>query len=103
MSDPFVVLNLGAAFGLFALGFFALASRESLFRVALGLEVVGKGVTLALLTAGYATGVIQEAQAVAATVIVIEVCVTALLLALMVRLHDRTGRTDTQAMRTLVG
>jgi multisubunit Na+/H+ antiporter MnhC subunit len=80
LTDAFVGLNLGAAACLFALGLFALASRESLLRIFLGLEVMGKGATLAIITA-----------AMAVTAIAIEVVVIAVALAMAVRWHALKG------------
>jgi NADH:ubiquinone oxidoreductase subunit K len=103
MADPFVSLNLAAAAALFALGLYALASRESLLRVVIGLEVMGKGVVLSLLTAGFAVGDLGRAQVLALLVIVIEAVVAAVALALLVRLHAVVGRLDVPAIRRLRG
>ena len=103
MTDGFLALNLGFAVGLVALGLYAVASRESLIRVLLGLEIMGKGVALSFVTAGFALDQLGTAQAIVFTVIVIEVVVTAIALALMIRLQRRTGRLDIRAIRTLRG
>ncbi len=103
MTDGFLALNLGFAVGLVALGLYAVVSRESLIRVLLGLEIMGKGVALSFVTAGFALDQLGTAQAIVFTVIVIEVVVTAIALALMVRLQRRTGRLDVGAMRRLSG
>ena len=103
MADPFVALNLVGAAALFGLGLFALASRESLLRVVIGLEVMGKGVTLSLLTAGYALGDLGRAQALALVVIVLEAVVAAIALALLVRLHAVVGGLDVRDIRRLSG
>ncbi len=91
LTDAFLGLNLGAAAALFALGLFALASRESLLRIFLGLEVMGKGATLAIITAGFALGQPWTSQALAVTAIAIEVVVIAVALAMAVRWHALTG------------
>jgi len=62
---------------------------------------MGKGVTLSFVTAGYALDQLGTAQAFVFTVIVIEVVVTAIALALMIRLQRSTGRLDVGAIRRL--
>jgi len=103
MTDGFLALNLGFAMALFALGLYAVVSKESLLRILLGIETMGKGVTLSFVTAGYALDQLGTAQAIVFTVIVIEVVVTATALALMIRLQHSTGRLDVGAMRRLRG
>lgn len=103
VADGFLALNLGFAMALFALGLFAVVAKESLIRILLGIEVMGKGVTLAFVTAGYALDQLGTAQAFVFTIIVIEVVVTAIALAIMIRLQHATGRLDIRAMRRLAG
>ncbi len=103
MTDGFLALNLGFAVALVALGLYAIVGRESLIRVLLGLEIMGKGVALSFITAGFALNQLGTAQAIVFTVIVIEVVVTAIALALMIRLERSTGRLDVGAMRRLNG
>ena len=101
VTDGFLALNLGFALGLFALGLYAVVGKESLIRILLGIETMGKGVTLSFVTAGYALDQLGTAQAFVFTVIVIEVVVTAIALALMIRLQRSTGRLDVGAIRRL--
>lgn len=103
VTDGFLALNLGFAFALFALGLYAVVGKESLIRILLGIETMGKGVTLSFVTAGYALDQLGTAQAFVFTVIVIEVVVTAIALALMIRLQRSTGRLDVGAIRRLTG
>lgn len=98
-----LALSLGFAFGIFALGLYGVVGKESLLRVLLGLETMGKGVTLAFVVAGVALDALGTAQAIVFTVIVIEVVVTAIALALMVRVQHASGRLDVRAMRRLSG
>ncbi|HKZ99515.1 MAG TPA: NADH-quinone oxidoreductase subunit K [Thermoplasmata archaeon] len=103
MADPFVWLNLGAALALFALGLYALVAREGLLRVLLGLEIMGKGATLSLLSAGHALGDLGRAQAMVIVVIAIETVVVAIALALLVRVERVAGRLDVRGIRRLTG
>jgi len=91
LTDEFLAITFGAALAFFALGFFALVARASLLRILLGLEIMGKGVTLALVGAGFALGQPSTSQAVVITVIAIEVVVIAIALAMVVRWHALTG------------
>jgi len=103
VTDGFLALNLGVGFALFAMGFYAVVAKESLLRILLGIEIMGKGVTLSFVTAGFALDRLGSAQAFVFTVIVIEVVVTAIALAIMIRLQHSTGRLDVGAMRRLSG
>ena len=103
MADTFVPLNLAFAVALFALGFYAVVGKESLIRILLGIEVMAKGVTLTFVTAGYVLDLLGTAQAIVFTIIVLEVVVTAIALALMVRVQRETGRLDVRAIRRLAG
>jgi multisubunit Na+/H+ antiporter MnhC subunit len=103
MADAFVGLNLGVAIALLVMGFMAVVAKGSLVRVLLGVEIMGKGVTLSFVTAGYALDQLATAQAIVFTVIVIEVVVTAIALALMVRLKHTVGRLDVGGIRRLSG
>lgn len=103
MAEPFLVLNIGAALALFVLGLAAVAEKRSLIRIVIGLEIMGKGVTLTFVTAGFALDRLAVAQAFVFIVIGIEVVVTAVALALVVRVQHTTGRLDVSAIRRLHG
>ena len=103
MTDGFLALNIAFAVGLFALGLYAVVSRESLIRVLLGLEIMGNGVALSFVVAGFALDQIGTSQAIVFTVLVIEVVVTAIALGLMIRIQRRTGRLDVGSIRRLTG
>jgi NADH:ubiquinone oxidoreductase subunit K len=103
MPDAFLVLNIGAALALFVLGLAAVVQRRSLIRIVLGMEIMGKAVTLSFVTGGYALDRVALAQAFVFTVIAIEVVVTAIALALVIRVQRTTGRLDVSAIRRLHG
>jgi NADH:ubiquinone oxidoreductase subunit K len=103
MPDAFLSLNIGAALSLFVLGLAAAVQKRSLIRIVLGMEIMGKGVTLTFVTAGFALDRTAMAQAFVFIVIAIEVVVTAIALALMIRVQRTTGRLDVSAIRRLHG
>lgn len=103
MADAFLALNIGAALALFVLGLAAVVQKRSLIRIVIGMEIMGKGVTLTFVTAGYALDRVAIAQAFVFTVIAIEVVVTAIALALVIRVQRTTGRLDVFAIRRLHG
>jgi len=103
VADPLPALSVGFAFAFFALGLYAIASRESLVRVLLGLVIMTKGVALTFIAAGYALNQSGTAQAIVFTIIAIEVAVAALALAMMINVHRKTGVVDVKSIRGLRG
>jgi multisubunit Na+/H+ antiporter MnhC subunit len=85
---------LTVAGGLFAIGLGALVAKPHLIHVIIGLELLGKGASLVLITAGYAAGDTALAQATVFTLIAIEAVVAAVALALVVRLKRVYGTMD---------
>lgn len=103
MADTFLALNIGAALALFVLGLAAVVQKRNLIRIVIGMEIMGNGVTLTFVTAGYALDRAAVAQAFVFTVIAIEVVVTAIALALVIRVQRTTGRLNVSAIRRLHG
>ncbi|HUK38497.1 MAG TPA: NADH-quinone oxidoreductase subunit K [Methanomicrobiales archaeon] len=85
---------LAAAFGLFAVGLATLVGRSDLIRMVIGLEFLGKGASLVLVTAGFAAGDTGVSQAMVFTLIAIEAVVAAVALALVILVKRTTGRLD---------
>ena len=77
----------------------------TLFVLALliGIEVIGKGVSLLLLATGYAKGNILLAQSLVITYIVVEVCLVATALALIINIYRKTGSLDVRKLTKLRG
>ena len=63
------------AVALFSLGLMALITRPNLVKMIIGLEFLGKGVSLIFITGGFASGEVGISQAVVFTLIVIEAVV----------------------------
>jgi len=85
---------LAVAAALFAVGLAGLVGRGNLIRMVIGLEFLGKGASLLLITAGYAAGDTGVSQAVVFTLIAIEAVVAAVALALVILVARTTGSLD---------
>ena len=88
------VVILMVAGALFAIGVFSLVSRGNLIKMVMGLELLGKGVSLLFVLGGYLSGNTGVSQAVVFTLIAIEAVVAGLALALaLVILARRVWKT----------
>ena len=92
MNTTIILLAISA--GLFAVGLAGLIGRADLIRMVIGLEFLGKGASLLLVTAGYAAGDTGVSQAVVFTLIAIEAVVAAVALALVILVKRTTGSLD---------
>jgi len=70
-------------FALFALGIFCLLTRRNLIKILIGLELLSKGATLALIWSGILRNSLSYTQSLAVIAIAIEVMVVAVFLALV--------------------
>ncbi|AGB01234.1 NADH-quinone oxidoreductase subunit K [Methanoregula formicica] len=87
--------------GLFACGLVCLVSRSHLIKMVMGLEFLGKGISVFFILGGYAAGNVAVSQAVVFTLIAIEAVVAGLALALVIVLR-RTWKTfDSSALLRL--
>jgi NADH-quinone oxidoreductase subunit K len=93
---------LAVAASLFAVGLAGLIGRSNLIRMVIGLEFLGKGASLLLITAGYAAGDTGISQAMVFTLIAIEAVVAAVALALVILVKRTTGSLDS-AMTGIAG
>ncbi len=92
MMDPAVLLLIGIAGALFAVGLACLIARTNLVKMVIGLELLGKGVSLLFVTGGYMSGNVASSQAIVFTLIIIEAVVAGVALALVI-LAKRTWKT----------
>jgi multisubunit Na+/H+ antiporter MnhC subunit len=81
-DEGVVILMVAGAF--FAIGVFSLVSRGNLIKMVMGLELLGKGVSLLFVLGGYLSGNTGVSQAVVFTLIAIEAVVAGLALALVI-------------------
>jgi len=91
---------LAISAGLFAVGLAGLIGRTHLIRMVIGLEFLGKGASLVLITAGYAAGDTGISQAVVFTLITIEAVVAAVALALVILVKRTSGSLDSSMVTT---
>lgn len=107
---------------LFLVGLYAVAVKRNIVKIALGIIIMDHAVNLFLILVGYrsggaapvhrpdmpigeflATAVDPLPQALVLTSIVIGLGITALMIALCIRLHERYGTYDIREMRRLRG
>ncbi|HVP90396.1 MAG TPA: NADH-quinone oxidoreductase subunit K [Terriglobales bacterium] len=96
-------LYLFFSLGLIGAGIYALLAKRNLIRLFIGIEVIGKGVSLLLLATGFARGNVLLAQALVVTYIVIEVSVVATALALIINVYQHTKSLDIRKLAKLKG
>ncbi|MEO0108284.1 MAG: NADH-quinone oxidoreductase subunit K [candidate division WOR-3 bacterium] len=76
------------------LGFAGLVMMRNAIKLLIAIEVLAKGVSLALVSSGYLQQNLSLMQTVIVTLIVVEVVVVAVALALIVNIHRVTGSLD---------
>jgi multisubunit Na+/H+ antiporter MnhC subunit len=91
------------AAALVGIGLYALLTMRNLIKLFIGIEVLGKGVSLVLLSTGFAKGNILLAQSLVVTYIVIEVCLVATALALIINVTRHTKSLDVRRLTKLKG
>jgi NADH:ubiquinone oxidoreductase subunit K len=102
MNNAWVIYLVFAA-GLFFLGLYCLLTMRNLIKLFIGIEVVGKGVSLALLATGWARQSIFLAQSLVVTYIVIEVSLVATALAVIINLYRTNQSLDIRKLTRLRG
>ena len=102
MNSHWLVYLFFAA-GLVGIGLYALLTMRNLIKLFIGIEVIGKGVSLILLSTGFAKGNILLAQSLVVTYIVIEVCLVATALALIINITRHTKSLDVRKLTQLKG
>lgn len=115
-----ILFNYIASFFLIALGLYTIIVKYNLLKTVIGLSIADYGVNLLLITIGFNPGgtaplftpgeldpssffVDPIPQALTLTSIVISACVSAMSLALVIKLHDSYGTLDTREIRRLRG
>lgn len=115
-----IIFNYIASFFLIALGFYTIITKYNLVKTVIGLGIADYGVNLLIISIGYNPGgtapiytageIIETSyfvdpipQALTLTSIVIGACVTAMSLALVIKLHESYGTLDTREIRRLRG
>lgn len=115
-----ILFNYIASFVLIVLGLYTIVTKYNLIKTVIGLCIADYGVNLLLISIGFNPGgtapiftwselnptsffVDPVPQALTLTSIVIGACVTAMSLALVIKLEDQYGTLDTREIRRLRG
>jgi NADH-quinone oxidoreductase subunit K len=84
VEAPVILLVAGA---LFAIGLASLVARCNVIKMVMGLEFLGKAISLLFILGGYLSGDVGVSQAVVITLIAIEAVVAGVALALVILLR----------------
>lgn len=87
MIPPEAAVILLVAGALFAIGLASLIARCNVIKMVMGLEFLGKGISLLFVLGGYLAGDVGVSQAVVITLIAIEAVVAGVALALVILLR----------------
>jgi multicomponent Na+:H+ antiporter subunit C len=115
-----ILFNYIASFFLMVLGLYCIVTKYNLIKTVIGLSILDYGVNLLIITIGFNPGgtapiftqgeitaasyfVDPIPQALTLTSIVIGACVTAMSLALVIKLEEQYGTIDTRQIRRLRG
>jgi NADH-quinone oxidoreductase subunit K len=98
----FSVFGVGVVLTL-VVGFYTLMTTKNLIRALIGLEVLTKGVTLLIVLAGRVSSQTGLAQALAITLLVIEVAVVVAAISIVLCVHRNTGSVDAEQLRNVKG
>ena len=115
-----MVVNYIGSFALIVLGIYCMVAKKNLIKVIIGMGLVDYGANLMIVSTGFnaggtapifTAGEITEGvyfvdpipMALTLTSIVISACVTAMALALVIKLHEQYHTLDTREIRRLNG
>ncbi len=115
-----ILMNYVVSFFLLALGMYCIVTKYNLVKTVIGLSIMDYGVNLLIISIGFNPGgtapiftwgelepssffVDPIPQALTLTSIVIGACVTAMSLALVIKLRESYGTLDTREIRRLRG
>ncbi len=102
MNSTWLLYMAFAAFLVFT-GIYCLLTMRNLIKLFIGVEIISKGVSLALVATGFVKQTILTAQAITVTFIVIEVSVVATALAIIINVYRHTGSLDIRKLAKLKG
>jgi multisubunit Na+/H+ antiporter MnhC subunit len=97
------ILNMGAAALLIGIGLYGLLTMKNTVKLLIGIEIIAKGVTLALVSTGFAKANLMLAQSLVISVIVVDVAVLATALAIIIRINRHTKSLDVRTLTRLKG
>ena len=115
-----ITFNYICSFFLIVLGFYTIVTKYNLVKTVIGMSIMDYGVNLLIISIGYNPGgtapiftageIVEKSyfvdpipQALTLTSIVIGACVTAMSLALVMKIYEQYGTMDTREVRRLRG
>ena len=102
MNSAWFVYMAFAA-GLLFVGIYCLLTMKNVIKLFIGIEVISKGVSLALLATGFAKKNVLLAQSLVITFIVVEVSLVATALAIIINIYRHTKSLDIRKLTKLKG
>jgi NADH:ubiquinone oxidoreductase subunit K len=96
-------LYLGFSAALLFVGIYCLLTMKNLIKLFIGIEIIAKAISLALVTSGLVRTNIALAQALTITFIVVEVSMVAVALAIIINVYRHTGSLDIGKLTKLKG
>ncbi|MCX5647213.1 MAG: NADH-quinone oxidoreductase subunit K [Phycisphaerae bacterium] len=102
LAQFFWVFSIAIALVMIA-GFYCLLLTYNLIRALIGLELLTKGMTLFIILAGYVTGHTGLAQAMAITLIVIEVVLMVVAVGVVLGIFRHNRSIDARLIRNIKG
>lgn len=88
---------------LMIIGLYCILAAENVIRIIIGIEVLTKAATLAIVLAGYLTGREALGQCLAITLIIVEVAVIAVASGIAVGIFRQNGSLNTSELKSLKG
>jgi NADH:ubiquinone oxidoreductase subunit K len=88
---------------LFFLGFFCLITTKSMVRMIIGIEIMARASTFAFVYFGYMQNNTAVSQSIVVTIIVVEAVVSAIALALIMSLYNKSKTANVTELNKLKG
>ena len=97
------VIDFSVVVIILIIGLYTLLMTRNLLRMLIGYEIMAKGVTLAVVSAGSANGKIELSQTLIITIIVLEVVFIAIALSIVMLAYRRNQSLDIRKLTNLKG
>jgi multisubunit Na+/H+ antiporter MnhC subunit len=88
---------------LIGIGIYCLLTMKNMVKLLIGIEIIAKGTTLALVATGFAKNNLLLAQSLVISVIVVDVAVIATALAITIKINRHTKSLDVRKLTKLKG
>jgi NADH:ubiquinone oxidoreductase subunit K len=102
MTDIFGFFGIASVL-VMIVGFYSILVSRNLIRTLIGLEIITKSVTLLIIIAGYLTGRMGLAQALAITLIIIEVALMVVAVGIVLCIFRHDNEIDAANLQNLKG